>query len=404
MADISGENQNRRRTDAPEDRGVKDIEQKIEEVALDEDREAPKEDTFFQRAVFRGVREWDIIVFLRQLVMLLQSGTPLLRSLKTLARRTERPAMRSLIADIAAHVEAGNPLWQGFDRHRRYFGVVFVNLVKASEASGTLVDVLERLVRYRERRQRFTRRIQSALVYPVVVLIACIAVIFFIGAFVLPEFQKIFARLDAEVPDFTKGFIAFVDAIVSWWFVLIVILVVAALVLLYRWLASNRVRRMKIDRIKLMIPYVGPSILRKSAIVDMTRTMSLLLNSGLSMMATLDLTRNAIRNQAVANVIQDVRDSVEQGKGMEGPLRENEALIPPVVVDMLVTGEESGQLPRICGEIAERYEEEVDVHINTLAEMLPPALALLMGIFVLILALSVFVPLISMLDQLQQQG
>jgi len=351
-----------------------------------------------------GVSRRDITIFLRQMIMLLEAGTPLLRSLHTLSERSERAGIRALIADIAQYVEMGNPLWQAFERNRRYFDPVFVNLVKASEASGTLVTVLARLVEYRERRQRFIRRVQSAMIYPVVVFIACLAVVLLIGKFVLPEFRNVFDKLEQEVPKFTQNFMDFVDMITDGRFLVTVAVVVIALVLIYKLLVRNPLRRLRADRIKLFIPYIGPNILRKSAVVDMTRTMSLLLSSGLSMMVTLELTRNAIRNRAVAQVMQDVRDAIEKGEGIEQPMREASGLIPPVVTDMLVTGEESGQMDRIAGQIASAYEEEVDIHINTLSELLPPALALVMGAFVLVLALAVFVPLIQMLDQLQGAG
>lgn len=347
-----------------------------------------------------SIREGDIVVFLRQLIMLLEAGTPLLRSLQTLAQRSERQSVRNLISDIAQYVEMGNPLWQAFDRHPKYFDRVFVNLIKASEASGNLVPVLRNIVEYRERRLRFIRRVQTAMIYPVVVLVACYAVIIVIGRFVLPEFEKIFAQMDQDVPGYTKAFIGFSEAVTNPIVVLIIIALVVALVVAYKFARRDRLFRERSDRFKVGIPYVGPNIVRNGAIVDMSRTMSMLLNSGLSMMVTLDLTRDAIRNRAVAQVMQELRDSVERGEGMEETLRKHPRLIPPVVTDMMVTGEETGQLAYVTNEIAEAYEEQVDNHVDKLSELLPLLLVLLMGTFVLLLAIAVFVPMVSMIEQL----
>ncbi|MCA1901098.1 MAG: type II secretion system F family protein, partial [Candidatus Hydrogenedens sp.] len=138
------------------------------------------------------VKYQEITDFLRQLIMLLESGTPLLKSLKTLAQRGQTEAIRGLINDMAMYVEEGNPLWQAFDRHPRYFDTVFVNLIKASEASGTLTTVLQRLVDYRQRRDLLRRKVRGALFYPIVLVIACLAVLLLLTNFVVPQFQDMY--------------------------------------------------------------------------------------------------------------------------------------------------------------------------------------------------------------------
>lgn len=358
----------------------------------------------WSRQLTFSVRERDIVIFLRQLIMLLEAGTPLLRSLKTLSERTENASVRALVSDIAGYVEMGNPLWQAFERHPVYFNRVFVALVRASEQSGTLVTVLERIAQYRERRQRFARRVQSALVYPFIVFFFCIGVVFLIGRFVLPEFAGIFEKLDQETPPVTQAFLDTFEFLTASWLIPTVLVVLVALYVVYRLLIRNPLWRLRADRLKLMIPYIGPSIIRKNAIVQMARSLSLLLSSGLSMMVTLDLTRNAISNRAVGQIMQDLRDAVEQGESIEDTLRQHSRVIPGVVTDMLVTGEESGQMDKIAGHIAEAYEDEVNTSIGTLTELIPPVLAVIMGAFVLVLVLAVFWPLISMIDQLQGVG
>lgn len=359
--------------------------------------------------LFSAVRQSDITTFLRQFIMLVESGTPILKALKKLAERgehgepTERSPLRKLIQDIADDVEAGNPLWQAFEKHDRCFDEVFVNLIKASEASGTLVTVLHRVVAYRERHELLRKRVRGGMLYPVILLFACFAVILFISKFVMPEFQSMFAKFgQEEVPWLTRAFMGTTNFIGQWWWVFV--LAAVGLVALYKvWWVTDPQRRLAADRVKLRLPILG-IILRKSAIVEMTQTLALLLRSGLSMMETLLLVRDAIHNRAVAEIVQQVRDSVERGEGVEAPLRKAGKIIPPVVTDMMVTGEESGRLDSIAEQIAEIYEEEVNIAIGTMGEALQPILTVLIGFLVVMLMLAVFVPIISMLDTLGSVG
>jgi type II secretory pathway component PulF len=345
----------------------------------------------------RRIRYEEITTFIRQLVMLLESGTPLLRSLRSLSERGQNSSMRALVGDIADFVEAGNPLYQAFARHARYFDTVFVSLVKASEASGTLITVLQRIADHRERRQALRKRVQGAMLYPVVLVFVCAAVLLLIAKVVVPGFEDLFVRLDTELPVFTRSFIAVTDFVGARWWMGVVLLVV--LIFLYKVWVRSPLNRLHADRIKLKIPIIG-TVLRDYAIVEFTRSLALLLRSGLPMMATLDLVRSAIHSRAVSNVLQNVRDSVEQGGGIEEPLREAENIVPSVVTDMLVTGEEAGQLDHVAAHIADVYEEDVNSKIYGLGEALQPILTVVIGVVVLMLALALFVPMLSALDQL----
>lgn len=349
------------------------------------------------------VPERDITDVLRQLIMLLDAGTPLLKSLQILAQRSERARVRALLADIGSFVENGNALWQAFERHPNQFDPVFVNLVKASEASGTLTTVLKRLISYRERRDMLKRRMRGALWYPVVLVAVCALVLLLIAKVVIPQFQEIFAKLDIadKLPWYTTSLISTVETLSSWQIVVPVLVALVAIVVLYKIVVRvSPLWRIRADRWKMRIPRIGHSIIRKRAVVDFTRSLSLLLRSGLSMMVTLDLVRNVIHNKAMAHSLQAVRDSVERGEGIEEPMRDAKGIFPPVVVDMLVTGEESGQLDDIAEHIAETYEEELNITIGTLGEMLQPILTIIIGLVVMVLFLALFVPMITMLNEI----
>jgi type IV pilus assembly protein PilC len=357
---------------------------------------ASRGSTFFSTA-----RKSDVTAFLRQLIMLLQAGTPILKSLQTLSGRG-RSGVRGLVRDICQYVEQGNPLWQAFERHSSHFDVVFINNVKASEASGTLISVLERLVSYRERRAILKKKVQGAMLYPVILLGMCLLVMLVITKFVIPSFKAMFDKMDIKMNSFTTNFLAVSDFLGMYWWVGVLILVV--LYAIYKIvLMRNDTTRAAVDYIKLKIPIVGP-IVQQNAIVELTRTLALLLRSGLSIMVTLDLVKNAISNRAVANTLDGVRESVERGGGLEQPLRRQEGVIPAIVTDMLVTGEESGQLDQIAEQVANTYEEEVSIRISTLGDALIPIVVLIIGVVVLMLAFAVGGPLMELMNSLNSPG
>ncbi|HRI88930.1 MAG TPA: type II secretion system F family protein [Candidatus Hydrogenedentes bacterium] len=347
-----------------------------------------------------NVKDQDVTDFLRQFIMLLEAGTPLLRALSILSTRGERAGIRALVSDITQFVESGNALWQAFERWPKQFDPVFINLVKASEASGTLNVVLKRLVKYRERRGMLRRRVFAALMYPCILVVAAALVLFLIAKIVVPEFKDLFDRLGIDPPAYTKFFIRTMETLTNPWFIGSVVAIVVGVIVAYKLLGRSPWWRLKFDRWKISIPKIGKSVVRKTAVVEFTRSMSLLLRSGLSMMVTLDLVRSNVHNTAVANVMQHVRDSVERGEGIEEPLRRANPVIPPVVTDMLVTGEESGQLDQIAEHIAETYEEEVNITLGAIGEMIQPIMTVIIGIVVGLLFLALFVPMIDTLQQL----
>ncbi len=354
-------------------------------------------------ASFMGsVRKSDVTNFLRQLIMLLKAGTPILRALQTLSKRGERARARALVADITQYVEAGNPLWQAFDRHSRYFDRVFVNLIRASEASGTLITVLERVVAYRTERELMHKRVRSAMVYPFILIVACTLVMLLITKFVIPEFKSMFEKADIEVKGLTQALFDGSEWFSAYWWWPFVIL--AVLVVLYKlFVARSPVARLWVDTIKLRIPVTGP-IVKGNAIVELTRTLALLIRSGVPMMATLELTRSSVNNRRVAEALQGVRDSIERGGGMEAPLRKAAPAIPPVVTDMLVTGEESGKVDEVANQIADIYEQEVEIQTRSLGETLQPIFTVIVGLGILILFVALFQPLVALIEQLGQAG
>ncbi len=347
----------------------------------------------------RGVvRRRDVTVFLRQLILMLESGTPILKGLKSLSRRSEQKGVRALVGGIAEYVEAGNPLWQAFAREGRHFPAVEVNLIKAAEASGTLPAVLRRIADFREQRDRLERKVQIALIYPAFLVVFAFVAVVILSMFVIPAFREIFESMDVELNRYSQLVMDTADFVTSYWW-LAVILAVGLWLGYFFWWVRSPVRQLQSDRFFLRVPVFG-SILRRRVIAGFMRTFAMLLRSGVSMMATLDLCKNSVANRAYVGVIQDMRDSVERGEGLEGPLRDAEknGYISGVIADMILTGEETGSLERVADHIATSYEEEVETAVAGLTESITPIFVVIMGFIVGSVVLGLFLPLITMIE------
>lgn len=349
-----------------------------------------------------GPRVPDEIItsFLRQLVMLLEAGVTLLRAINTLASRVSNKAFDTVLKDVADRIESGNTLWQSLSNHPKYFNHLFVSIIRAGEASGTLTEIITRLAEYREKKSLLRRQVKAAIAYPAVVFSASIAILVLFLVLVLPEMAAIFSKFDIELPAITKGALAVGRALVDfWWLWILIVAGVIALIVAYARTPSGR---LNVDRAKLKVPIFG-SLITKKVVADFAHTFATLLNAGISILETLDLTKEAVGNKAFAEDLQHVRESIERGEGLEKPLRQSD-VVPPIVTDMLATGEESGALDRVSLQMATIFEKEVESSVATLKSLIEPVLILVLGLIVGFLVLSFFVPYTSIINQVSTMG
>jgi len=364
-----------------------------------------KEESVFDKVAglsFGAPRVPEAIVtsFLRQLVMLLEAGVTLLRAINTLSARVSNKAFASILKDVSDRIEAGNTLWQSLAAHPKYFNHLFVSIIKAGEASGTLTEIITRLAIYREKKAILRRQVRSALAYPFVIFTAGIAVLVLFLVWVLPEFESIFAQFQMELPAITRIALAFAHALVKFWWLWIALFAGAVgLVISYGRTASGR---LVIDRWKLKAPIFG-NIMTQKVVADFAHTFATLLNAGISILETLELAKEAVGNRAFAEDLQQVRESIERGEGLEKPLRRSK-VVPPIVTDMLATGEEAGALDQVSLQMAEIFEKEVETSVETLKSLIEPVMILGMGLVVMFLTLSFFWPYVSIISQLGEMG
>jgi type IV pilus assembly protein PilC len=346
------------------------------------------------------VPEEIVTSFLRQLVMLLEAGVTLLRAIDTLASRVSNKTFDAVLKDVAERIEAGNTLWQSLSSHPKYFNHLFVSIIRAGEASGTLTEIITRLADYREKKALLRRQINSALAYPFIIVLAAASILALFLIVVLPEFEALFAALDVELPGITIVALATSRWLVKFWYLVIFVIGgCAVLVVLYGRTPGGR---LNVDRWKLTMPVLG-SIITKKTVADFAHTFSTLLNAGISILETLDLTKEAVGNAAFAEDLQHVRESIERGEGLEKPLRQSK-VVPPIVTDMLATGEESGALDRVSLQMAVIFEKEVEAAVNAFKSLIEPVMILVLGVVVLFLVLSFFWPYISVITELTSAG
>lgn len=355
-------------------------------------------DRFSWLQIGARVKGRELVMFIRQFASLMAAGIPLLRTLKVLAEQQKPGLLKRTVLDIQAAIEAGSTLSEAMAKHPKIFNRLFVSMVKAGEAAGVLDTVFLRMADYFEKSSRLKARIRSALVYPIIVILAAIGVMLFLMMFIIPRFAEMFADMDMKLPAPTLFLIGFSNALMSWVFWLIVASVFIALILAYRAVAATPAGRYQIDALKLKVPVFG-QIVQKVSIARFSRMLGTLISSGVAILRSLVIVKETIGNEVFARAINQVSESIREGESIADPLRQSQ-VFSPVVTNMIAVGEETGKLDEILFRIADTYDEEVDVMITTLTTLLEPFLIVTLAFIVGGIVISLFLPLISLISSL----
>lgn len=345
-----------------------------------------------------GVKTKHLMVFTRQLATLVEAGLPLLRGLRILLQQEKHPLLRDALNGMGEAVEGGSTFSEALSMYPKIFDMLFVNMVKAGEAGGVLEEVLKRLAEFMEKAERIRRKIVSAMVYPVVVLVVAIGILSFLMVEIIPQFAEIFEDLldGAPLPALTRFVINVSNIFVVYWYYLILGVVIYFISL--KLARKTKTGELILDTIRLKIPMVGPLFI-KTAVARFTRTLGTLMRSGVPVLQALNIVRDTSGNAVIANAIQDVHDSVKEGDSMSMPL-EASRVFPSMVVSMVDVGEETGALPDMLLRIADNYEDEVDAAVEGLTSIIEPIMIVFLAIIVGTIVIAMFVPLISIITQL----
>ncbi|MGH7822060.1 MAG: type II secretion system inner membrane protein GspF [Candidatus Binatia bacterium] len=341
---------------------------------------------------FERIGPQDLAITTRQLSTLVSAGLPLVECLSALIEQVDRERLKRIFTQIREQVTEGSSLADALAQHPRIFGELYVNMVRAGEASGALDVVLLRLADYTESTAQLRSRIRSAMLYPIMMLSLSVVILVFLVTFVVPRVTRIFIEQKQVLPIPTRALMGLSQLLLDWWFVALVILLAAAIV--FRYYVRTPGGRLTYDRWTLKLPVFG-KLFQKVAVARFSRTLSTLLRSGIGLLQSLDIVKNIVDNKVLFGAIEEARDAIREGQSVAPPLKKS-GFFPPLMIHMVAVGERSGQLEEMLAKTADAYETEVDTAISTLTSLLGPLMTIVMGGVVLFIVLSILLPIFQM--------
>lgn len=342
--------------------------------------------------LFERVRNEEVLVFTRQLATLVGAGIPLVQALSSLVEQTDNPAFKKVIAEIRENVNEGSTLTKALSNHPKLFSSIYVNMVRAGEASGSLDVVLERLADFGEKQQVLQARLQAALVYPIIMAVIGAGILFILVSYVVPNVTQVFSEMGEVLPWPTQFLIDLSDFLKLYWW-----LVLGGLILFiygFRYLITLPFGRSAWDLVKLKFPIIGP-VVRKVLLARFASTLGSLLNSSVELMVSMNIVKTLIDNVHVAAVIEEAMDHVEKGKSMTVAFSQSQ-WFPPMYVQMIAVGEQSGNLEGMLEKVAASYEREVETAILGMTSLIEPIMIVGMGVAVGFVVLSILLPIFEM--------
>ncbi|MBT4766820.1 MAG: type II secretion system F family protein [Phycisphaerae bacterium] len=346
--------------------------------------------------------------FTRQLSTLQDAGLPLLRSLQILQQQSKPGQLKNILTEVVTDVEAGSTLSDAFARHPKGFDRLYCKMVAAGEVGGVLDVILQRLANFMEKAARLRSRIKGAMIYPTVVVIIAVGIVTGIMYFVIPKFEAIFEDFDIELPGLTQFLI---DAS-SWvagkgdgqmipgW-----VVIVSSPFFIFVFLKIFRKTdfgRAAIDWVTLKIPVIG-ELVEKTTVARFTRTLGTLVSAGVPILEAVNITRDTCGNWVFERALQRVHDSIREGESFAVPLRESK-VVDGIVVNMIDVGEETGDLDVMLMKVADNYDEEVDVAVQSLLSLIEPMLVVVLGSIVGGIVLALFMPLVKMIQSVSESN
>jgi MSHA biogenesis protein MshG len=342
----------------------------------------------------------DLVLFSRQMYTITKSGIPLLRGLRGLAASTHNSVMREALQDILGSLESGRELGASFARHPELFPALYVNLVRVGESTGTLESSFQRLAEYLSKDADMQERVKSAMRYPMIVTIAIAIAMGILTTFVIPHFAPLFRSLGNNIPLPTRVIMAVSDFALHQWYV--VLATVAAVVVVWRHYVRTEKGRYLWDRLKLRLPGIG-RLAHEAILARVSRSLSISLTAGMPMIQTLKLIAQSSGNEFMSECVLRLCSKVERGDSLSHAATAV-GMFPPLVLQMMEVGEETGELPDLMDEVAGYYEREVDYALKNLTAAIEPVLIIAVGGMVLVLALGVFLPMWNMIGNVGGGG
>jgi type IV pilus assembly protein PilC len=339
-----------------------------------------------------GVEEKEIVVFTRQFATMIDAGLPLVQCLEILASQQDNKVFKKALTEIRQSVEGGLTFAAALKQHPKIFTSLYANMVEAGEAGGILDTILNRLAQYMEKAMALKKKVKSAMIYPSTIVSVAVVVVIFLLVFVIPTFKAMFEGFGAALPLPTQIVLG-LSNIVRAYFLPGLGVIVAMIVGIRMWNKTSS-GKLAIDSFLLKTPVFG-ILIRKVAVAKFTRTLGTLISSGVAILDGLDITARTAGNKVVEGAVLRTRASIAEGKTIADPLKES-GVFPPMVVQMIAVGEQTGALDAMLGKIADFYDEEVDTAVSNLTALLEPMLMVFLGVVIGGVVIAMYMPIFKL--------
>ena len=338
----------------------------------------------------------DLVVFSRQLATMIDAGIPLVQALSILSEQVDNKGLKSVVLTVRQDIEAGMSFCDALAKHPNVFSELFINMSRAGEASGMLDEVLDRLASYLEKTASLTRKVNSSLVYPAVVISMAILITAVLLIKVVPTFKGIFDMLGGKLPLPTQILILISDIVRKFFF--LAVIGIAAIVYAFKWYISTPKGGYNFDAFQLKVPVLG-ELFQKVAVAKFSRTFSTLVKSGVSVLNALDIVGKTSGNKVVEEAIAGARIAVRDGEPIATPLQRSK-VFPPLVCRMIGVGEQTGQLEKMLTKIADFYDDQVDAAVSGMTSLIEPLVIALLGVLIGGIVIALFLPIFKITELL----
>lgn len=347
--------------------------------------------------LFKSIKIRDLAVFYRQFATMVGAGLTLVSCLEILSKQTENKLLAAKIDDIKKNVESGSTLADAFNKHPETFTKLYTNMIKAGELGGVLDDILVRMATLMEKEYELRQKIKSAMTYPIFIFGAAFVMGVFVLLFILPQFVQVFEQFGGELPFLTKMLVVITVVFNRYWYIVFAVLGLLA----FGFIAYNRTKQghRNIDRIKLKIPIFG-NLFLKTSINRFTRTLGTLIRSGVPIIQSLRVSAESIGNDILAEAVMGAAERIKEGQSISTPLEES-GVFPPMVTQMIMVGEESGELETMLLNVSQFYDQEVERAVEQLTSVIEPILMVVVAGVVGVMVIAMYLPIFSMVNLVQ---
>ena len=352
---------------------------------------------------FGRVKLVDKSIFCRQFSTMIDAGVSLVRCLSVLGEQTTSPKLRRIIADIEVEVQSGQTLSRAMAKHTQAFDNLFIGLVRAGEIGGALEESLQRLAGFLEKDMELRRKVKGAMTYPCIVIVVALIIVIGLVTFIVPQFMTLFVDLgmtESAMPPTTLALMKFSHFLTTKWWICLGIGI--AFMVAFKMFVRTRIGRRIVDRLKLKAPVFG-KLIHKVCLARFSRTLSTLLSSGVPILQALETVSGTVANEVIGDAILEARARIREGDRIGDPLQRSK-MFPPMIVQMISIGEESGSLDAMLTKVADFYEGEVDSALESLTSAIEPLMIVMLGTAVGFIVIAMFMPLLTIITSLSSGG